>query len=84
MTPMSDMIATADGIVVGARGKRTRAGTISWKGIPFAAPPVGPRRFLAPEPVTPWNGKRDARAYGTAEVQDKLCLLYTSPSPRDS
>lgn len=47
MTPMSDKIATADGIVVGARGKRTRAGTISWKGIPFAAPPVGPRRFLA-------------------------------------
>ncbi|WP_344717020.1 MULTISPECIES: carboxylesterase/lipase family protein [Gordonia] len=78
MTPMSDMIATADGIVVGARGKRTRAGTISWKGIPFAAPPVGPRRFLAPEPVTPWNGKRDARAYGTAEVQDKL---YTAVGP---
>ena len=75
---MSDMIATADGIVVGARGKRTRAGTISWKGIPFAAPPVGPRRFLAPEPVTPWNGKRDARAYGTAEVQDKL---YTAVGP---
>ncbi|GED99028.1 carboxylic ester hydrolase [Gordonia crocea] len=75
---MSDVIATTEGLVAGSRGKRTRAGTISWKGIPFAAPPIGPRRFLAPEPVTPWQGKRAARAYGYAEIQDKL---YTAVGP---
>ncbi|WP_415043593.1 carboxylesterase/lipase family protein [Gordonia sp. (in: high G+C Gram-positive bacteria)] len=69
---MNDLIATAEGLVVGVRGKRLRAGTISWKGIPFAAPPVGPLRFRAPQPVQPLKGKFYANSYGTAEIQDKL------------
>ncbi|MET0179976.1 MAG: carboxylesterase family protein [Novosphingobium sp.] len=36
----------------------------SWKGVPFAAPPVGPLRWRAPQPVTPWAPVRDASAYG--------------------
>ncbi len=78
MTAMNDTITIADGTVVGARGKRTRAGTISWKGIPFAAPPVGALRFRAPQPVAPWRGKLRAESYGTAEVQDKI---YTAVGP---
>ncbi|KQN27429.1 carboxylesterase [Sphingomonas sp. Leaf34] len=35
-----------------------------WKGIPFAAPPVGPFRWRAPQRVAPWAGVRDALAYG--------------------
>ncbi|GAB09696.1 putative carboxylesterase [Gordonia araii NBRC 100433] len=75
---MNDLIATAEGLVLGVRGKRGRAGTISWKGIPFAAPPVGELRFRAPQPLTPWKGKLDAKAYGTAEIQDKV---YTAVGP---
>lgn len=78
MTAMNDTITTAQGPVVGVRGKRTRAGTISWKGIPFAAPPVGPLRFRAPQPAQPWSGTFAADSYGTAEVQDKI---YTAVGP---
>ncbi|PSJ39728.1 carboxylesterase/lipase family protein [Allosphingosinicella deserti] len=39
-------------------------GVKSWKGIPFAAPPVGPLRWRAPEPVARWAGVKDATAYG--------------------
>ncbi|XP_078611147.1 fatty acyl-CoA hydrolase precursor, medium chain-like [Branchiostoma floridae x Branchiostoma japonicum] len=33
-------------------------------GIPYAAPPVGNLRFRAPQPVTPWEGVRDATKLG--------------------
>lgn len=38
-------------------------GVASWKGIPFAAPPIGPLRWRAPQPVAAWPGVRDATAY---------------------
>ncbi len=33
---------------------------VAFKGIPFAAPPVGPLRWKAPQPAAPWEGTRDA------------------------
>ncbi len=37
---------------------------VSFKGIPFAAPPIGELRWRAPQPVTPWSGVRAATQYG--------------------
>ena len=44
-------------------------GLAVYKGIPFAAPPVGDLRWKAPQPVTPWPGTRAADRYAPACVQ---------------
>lgn len=36
----------------------------TWKGIPFAAPPIGMLRWRAPQPAKAWTAVRDATAYG--------------------
>ena len=39
-------------------------GVATFRGVPFAAPPVGRGRFAAPRPVEPWDGVRDATRFG--------------------
>ncbi len=47
------------------RGRRTN-GVRVFYAIPYAAPPVGPLRFAAPEPAVSWSGVRDATSPGPA------------------
>ncbi|HEV2354974.1 MAG TPA: carboxylesterase family protein [Puia sp.] len=42
-----------------------------FKGIPFAAPPVGSLRWRAPQPVTPWTGVRSCDQFGASPMQNK-------------
>lgn len=44
-------------------------GVASFKGIPFAAPPVGDLRWKAPQPVKPWKGIREAKEFGPSPMQ---------------
>jgi para-nitrobenzyl esterase len=53
---------TAEGPIRGAE----QPGLTAFLGIPFAAPPVGKLRFMAPAPVSQWRGIRDARHRGPA------------------
>jgi para-nitrobenzyl esterase len=48
----------------GAVSGSTSDGVESFKGIPFAAPPLGDLRWRAPQPVTPWTGVRDSTQFG--------------------
>lgn len=41
-----------------------------FRGIPYAAPPVGDLRFRAPEDPESWRGVRDASKYGAASIQN--------------
>ena len=44
-------------------------GVRAFKGIPFAAPPVGALRWQAPQPVAKWDGVRDASKFGNVCIQ---------------
>jgi len=43
-------------------------GMMIFKGIPFAAPPVGELRWKAPQPVIPWEGVRNADKFGPSPI----------------
>ena len=59
-------VRISTGLVVGLVAP---GGIREFRGIPFAAPPVGPLRWRAPEPVAPWRGVRDATHFGPRCVQ---------------
>lgn len=72
MAGIETVVQLADGVVDGKRGRGGRRGTVSWRGIPFAEPPVRQYRWRAPRPVVPWPGVRECYDYGNAPVQDKI------------
>ena len=43
---------------------------VAFKGIPFAAPPVGDLRWRAPKPVVPWQGVRSADKFSASCIQN--------------
>jgi len=59
----SALIATAQGPI---RGEVTADGRQLFRGIPYAAPPVGRLRWQPPQPVRDWTAPRDATRSGPA------------------
>lgn len=63
---------------------RATEGLLVFKGIPYAAPPVGALRWRAPQPVPRWPGVRAAQAYGPDCMQRPFATddapLTTDPS----
>ncbi len=56
---LAPTVETAAGKLRGA----SEAGICAFKGIPYAASPTGPHRFMPPQPAQPWTGVRNALAY---------------------
>ena len=56
---------------------------MTFKGVPFAAPPVGELRWRPPEPVEPWTGVHDATTTGSICVQAAGGLEPQEPQSED-
>jgi para-nitrobenzyl esterase len=69
-----DVAATEAGLV---RGVIEDSGVTVFRGVPFAAPPVGDLRFAPPAPTPVWEGERLAIEFGPTPIQnvDPLSLV---------
>ena len=64
---MRPVVPTTAGLVRGVPGGVD--GISAFLGIPYAAPPLGPRRLRPPQPPPPWRGEREAVAAGFVAPQ---------------
>ncbi|MFX1573531.1 MAG: carboxylesterase/lipase family protein [Promethearchaeota archaeon] len=62
----------------------SKRGVIKFKGIPYAAPPIGNLRFKPPAPVEPWNDVLDATNYSLISIQppSRLEAMFGEPLPQ--
>lgn len=60
--PLGHEVRVSSGALAG--NPADASGILSFKGIPYAAPPVGALRWQAPQPVPAWRGVRDATRFG--------------------
>jgi len=89
---ISTVVQTASGLLRGT----TEGGVNVWRGIAYAEQPVEGRRFLAPAPLEPWTGVRNAVEHGPLppqgrsfvgggrddpKIRDEACLTVTVWSP---
>lgn len=65
--PISDTVSTQNGKVSGIYDEST--GITVFKGIPFAAPPLGELRWKAPQPVEPWEGVKECTEFSASPIQ---------------
>ncbi len=76
------VVVTDSGPVKGIAGTETSE-VVIFKGIPFAAPPVGKNRWREPQPVEPWKEVRDCSQFGPACPQsDALVRIYGIKPPK--
>jgi para-nitrobenzyl esterase len=67
--PVFDKVKVEGGFISG--GTNAAGDVHFFKGIPFAAPPLGALRWKAPQPVKAWDGTRSCVAFGPSPMQAK-------------
>ena len=65
---MNRLVKTENGWIRGLSAADPRI--TAFKGIPFAAPPVGKLRWQAPQPCPDWEGTLNAYDFGPIGMQD--------------
>lgn len=76
---LTTIVEVTGGIIEGVE----QDGIFTYKGIPFAAPPVGDLRWKAPAPVAPWEGIKKADAFCDACMQAENAMGNTAPVNED-
>lgn len=80
LIPLSaQVVHVAQGALSGVRAPNSPV-TV-FKGIPFAAPPVGSLRWRPPQPPAPWQGVRRADAFGASCMQSILASMLPMHMP---
>ena len=76
---IAQRVLTETGTISGVRAN----GLSVYKGVPFAAPPVGDLRWRPPEHATPWTGTRKADAFAPACMQVGVSMPGETPPKVD-
>ena len=72
--PPAELVVSTDNGRV--RGTALDGGGVVWRGLPFAAPPIGDLRFKKPKPLAEtWEGVRDATDFGPCAPQATSFLV---------
>lgn len=64
--PSTPVVETRQGALIGFTDDDINV----WRGIPYAAPPVGNLRWRSPQPVEPWTGARQATEFSASSWQN--------------
>ena len=67
------------GTVIGDVGKEVHI----YRGIPYAAPPVGDLRWKPPQPAESWTGIRECSVFGNSSPQIIDGIRYKGPLSED-
>lgn len=62
--PLGSAVTVTGGMLIAS--PHNAQGILAFKGIPYAAPPVGPLRWRSPQPVAAWATPRDTARYGAS------------------
>ena len=60
-----------------------REAYLEFRGVPYAKPPTGERRFRAPEPMEPWQGVRNADRFADSCPQEEISMFGLGHTSED-
>lgn len=80
---VGDVVETKLGVVRGETVSEAGVSARIFRGLPYAAPPVGDLRWQAPQPAQPWEGVRDATEWPNRCPQGESSMGAGSPISED-
>ncbi len=78
------VVKISDGKLLGVYDSTAKV--YAFKGIPYAAPPVGNLRWQSPQPEAPWKGTKDAKEFGARCMQARIFddMIFRDPGPSEN
>ena len=80
-TALGGFMTVVETVYGKVRGIEVADGVLAWRGLPYAAPPVGELRLRPPERPASWAGVRDALEHGNRSLQPELADAPQAPLP---